>query len=66
MLFRSLTIFAAGTMLFVDAPEAQFTRYDFSDKSLKEGKETYGNLSKIETIVSEYRVLVLSALREIK
>lgn len=62
----ALTLFAAGTMLFVESPESQFSRYDFGDKSLRDGKEVYGNLSKIETIVSEYRVLMLSALREIK
>jgi hypothetical protein len=62
----SLAVFTGSTLLLVDNPESTFTRYDFSDRSLKDGKQVYGNLSKIQSIVSEYKVILLSAMREMK
>jgi hypothetical protein len=63
---ESLTTFVSSAWQFVNSPEAVFTRYDFNDKTLKDGKEIYANLSQIESIVAEFRVFAVSVLKEVK
>ena len=63
---EALLQFVSTGWAFVQSPEGTFTRYDFADRTLKEGKDVYANMSQIESVVGEFRVFATSLVKEVK